>query len=751
MGLFNKTDEEKKQLGIISTINYSNLENDCKNFITTYVNKVIGNAYPNDFDDLDTLWRIVDKLVAGTYNDLDDFKYHFEEVKRYYHIFVDKSSKTYEKDKDRFIDDMVGSEGSIYRCAIDDELLADFPNKSEYFDIADLINSDNLLIENKKYIIEYASALSGYPINLERKRRFIIGFIVGLGNVIDKNYEKYTSDKIKDFKKSMGIYDNVDPKVFVSLDRKASEAKQVGETLLVAVQGAEKAKTELLETIDDGITQLNAQTQKCLELIRQEKNLSILQLKKVEREQSDALIKKIDDILATRSDTAFKGFLDIYKQQVEDFRKVLQDYSSEAATILANLQTEYNKCVEQLRNFAKSDPELRNLISSVSEHNATREEIIEVVKSTLEINKVLDGSTEKIDKKQVYIPGYGRHNVPYKEIVLPSEINKKPINYFDESIPIDKRIDLAKSAMDDARKRGVLFHKKTESIIIDLIEGDFPYLWGDSGTGKSFIMKQVAELLGLVYYKAGKISEKHSVLGYHDVNGNYRFTPTFIATLYGGLLGLDELDNGNPDNIVLLNDLYSELSHKLYYPTSVCEVMFGENISVEINPNFRMISAGNTNGEGENLIYNSRGKIDESVHERWTPIKIDYDTDLEKKMMGGLNEWYDFLINFRSICTSYAKNSDSNNTPVGSISTRDFERIKRYLDHNSKDVDQLVLEMLIQTKDDEYCKKLAHELASIYSFRENEIVNPEFNEASRKASGLVLAKKFNYYAQTGVR
>ena len=136
-----------------------------------------------------------------------------------------------------------------------------------------------------------------------------------------------------------------------------------------------------------------------------------------------------------------------------------------------------------------------------------------------------------------------------------------------------------------------------EEVINCVMEGDWVYLWGPSGCGKSYIIKQVASLVGIDYVENGKITDKYSIMAYNDPHGRFRATQAFIAILYGKLLSLDEFDNGNTDTQVVLNELYSGLLDTMEHPKKKRYITFAEDMTVAINPNFRMISAGNTSGE----------------------------------------------------------------------------------------------------------------------------------------------------------
>ena len=145
----------------------------------------------------------------------------------------------------------------------------------------------------------------------------------------------------------------------------------------------------------------------------------------------------------------------------------------------------------------------------------------------------------------------------------------------------------------------------------------------------------------------GKITDKYSIMAYNDPHGRFRVTPTYNAVAFGKLLTLDEFDNGNTDSFIIYNNIYSNLLSTLE-TGKARYITFGENVQTRVHPNFRMISAGNTDGEGENEAYSDRHKIDESVIERMVPIYFDYDNEVEKTILGDYKAWYDIIVKFRS-------------------------------------------------------------------------------------------------------
>lgn len=206
-------------------------------------------------------------------------------------------------------------------------------------------------------------------------------------------------------------------------------------------------------------------------------------------------------------------------------------------------------------------------------------------------------------------------------------------------------------------------------------------------------------------------------MAYNDPQGRFRATQAFVALAYGKLLSLDEFDNGNPDTQVVLNELYSGLLDVLERPERPRYVTFAEDMRVPINPNFRMISAGNTSGEGENQAFSSRGKIDESVQQRMTPKRFWYDNRVEERIFGEYKAWYNIFVKFRQVCDDFAIKQGFD-TPIGVVTTRDASAIVKYINHNSKSVDQVLAEKFVQTKNDDYLQTIMRKFQSMYDIRE---------------------------------
>lgn len=747
MGIFNKTDEElrieeenKKWSLLINVIWESQLTDVEKRTLLEYVNSV-RKGLPNVFDDVDTLTRVVLELVEGKFDKFEKFNDHFESIREFYYT-IRTTVKEQTTLKDYYLKYIVNQEGILYRGLFDKKLFALFQNKEDYFEIMKVVIDNNILEENFDMIKNYILSVCKYCLNQDILKRDIISYLSRFPLVVDKNYIKYTKDCLEEAKKRIGVY-NIDSKVLALANSNVRKMESYFDQFDIFKKQMDRDKSSISTLIENGRKE-----------IKDEAKLSIDNLKEMILVEREELLKKLDaylldleETLKNKSDETFREILGTYQRQVQDFRNLFQGYSKIASKDLIAIQKATEESVQRLQDYVTNEPQLKELLDKADQEDGVRKKIIQLVTKEEELLNV----SSDVKKETVQIPGYERRvMVPYRHLVLPSEINGE-VNYFlNEKIPFSKRKEKFYQKLEERQKKGEIFHKKIPQIAIDIMEGDWPYLWGPSGTGKSYMVKQIASLLDMDLTKAGKITEPYSILGYNDPQGRYQITPSFIATLYGHLLFLDEMDNGNPDTQVVLNDIYSELLNKLENPSENCEVTFGTDVRVDVHPNFRMLAAGNTSGEGENEAFSSRGKMDESIQERMTPIYVDYDNRVEERILKDYPVWYKFFIDFRNACMDYSRRV-SNDSPQGITTTRDAAAIKKYIEHNSKSVDQVLAEKFIQIKDDEYKKALASIIASKYGISSQKCDNPSYNGSLATASEKVLAKKFVYACQKGER
>ena len=150
------------------------------------------------------------------------------------------------------------------------------------------------------------------------------------------------------------------------------------------------------------------------------------------------------------------------------------------------------------------------------------------------------------------------------------------------------------------------------------------WLYGPTGSGKTFAAAQVADALGLEFGSHGAMIMAAELLGFIDAGGAYHSTAFVERFRNGGVILLDEIDAYDAEALLALNAALA--NGFLFLPT-------GERVAR--HPDFVCIGAGNTCGQGATADYGARSKIDSATLSRF-PVKIywGYDEALESAICG---------------------------------------------------------------------------------------------------------------------
>lgn len=238
-------------------------------------------------------------------------------------------------------------------------------------------------------------------------------------------------------------------------------------------------------------------------------------------------------------------------------------------------------------------------------------------------------------------------NIPEQNV----EIDEgKVIELIKQYAPV-KHIEIHKS--DSVSVVSGVQHCMFEKVLQRLNAGLHLYLYGGAGTGKTKMAENVANALGLGFYAISVCaqSSKTDLLGYMSATGEYCGTLFRQAYEHGGVFLIDEVDNGNPNILAVLNAALAG---------SYCAFPDG---MIKRHENFRCIAAANTFGYGASMQYVGRVKLDESTKDRFHSMLIDYDVTLERALFG--DDLADRIVKLR---TKYA-----NERVV--ISMRAYERV----------------------------------------------------------------------------
>ncbi len=184
-------------------------------------------------------------------------------------------------------------------------------------------------------------------------------------------------------------------------------------------------------------------------------------------------------------------------------------------------------------------------------------------------------------------------------------------------------------------ENGEVKHMKYD-VIKACISEDIPvYLVGPAGSGKNHTLEQIAWELGLEFYFTNSIQQEYKLTGFIDAGGKYHETEFYRAFTNGGLFFLDEMDASIPEVLVLLN---AAIANKYFeFPTGM----------VSAHESFRVVSAGNTVGNGADEQYTGRLVLDQATLDRFAIIEFDYDLNIEMALAKGNTELVSFIRNLR--------------------------------------------------------------------------------------------------------
>lgn len=178
--------------------------------------------------------------------------------------------------------------------------------------------------------------------------------------------------------------------------------------------------------------------------------------------------------------------------------------------------------------------------------------------------------------------------------------------------------------------------------IVRFVAKDVPiYLVGPAGSGKNYLAKQVAEALGLPYYYTNCVTQEYKIAGYGNAAGLYVETPFYKAFTEGGVFLLDELDASIPEVLDVLN---------MAIANRYCDFPVVGN--KKAHPNFRVMAAGNTAGEGANNLYSSRMKLDAASLDRFAIVQVGYSPEIEVAKSKGNTELVEYLRGIREVAKS---------------------------------------------------------------------------------------------------
>jgi cobaltochelatase CobS len=167
-------------------------------------------------------------------------------------------------------------------------------------------------------------------------------------------------------------------------------------------------------------------------------------------------------------------------------------------------------------------------------------------------------------------------------------------------------------------------HRNTP-LLMAAVENRLPiWMYGEAGSGKTTAAGIVAKQKGLpfAFISVCPTSTQSQFLGYMDATGTYRRTIFRDVFENGGVFLFDEIDNGNPSILAVMNTALAN-----------GECAFPDGI-IQRHKDCILMAAANTIGRGANSMYVGRNAIDAATLDRFVYIPWDIDENLESALMG---------------------------------------------------------------------------------------------------------------------
>lgn len=185
-------------------------------------------------------------------------------------------------------------------------------------------------------------------------------------------------------------------------------------------------------------------------------------------------------------------------------------------------------------------------------------------------------------------------------------------------------------------------HEKFETVLKFVANNEPVFLTGPAGSGKNVLCKQIAQALGLKFYFSNSVTQEYKITGFTDAHGNYQPTQFFKAFTEGGLFLLDEMDASIPEVLIILNAAIANRYFDFPAPIGYREA----------HPDFRVVAAGNTTGNGADFEYVGRNQLDAASLDRFAIVEIDYSPSIEMSVAENDTELLEFCRAFRKAAQS---------------------------------------------------------------------------------------------------
>ena len=184
-------------------------------------------------------------------------------------------------------------------------------------------------------------------------------------------------------------------------------------------------------------------------------------------------------------------------------------------------------------------------------------------------------------------------------------------------------------------------HHKLETLLKVMSTKQPALIVGPAGTGKTHAAWQASQAFDLPFYSisVGAQTSKTDLVGYLSPMGKYMTTAFRDAYENGGVFLMDEMDAGNPNVLIIVNQALA--ASQAPFPDGM----------VQKHDDFVFVATANTFGLGANRQYVGRNQLDAATLDRFVTIEWPVDEKLEALLVASFtygDRWHNVVKAVRS-------------------------------------------------------------------------------------------------------
>lgn len=546
------------------------------------------------------------------------------------------------------------------------DILLHFEKIDNYFLAMKMLIKHDIALKNFNETIRLISSLGIYTPN-DMELNSMLSYFLTIAN-FSENYSDNVDSVIDIAKRRAGVYDDLSDDYLAKMETLVNKSAATLETY--------KKEEQRIKELSEGLKATRLEVQKIIKSFEERIAKIDEEMRKIsERHQGEIDDKYLEVYLKLQEDCRIlvdkldeKANTEAKKAAVDAVARI-----EESAKRLANLENQYKTMtkteIEGLENIKKiaTDEvekglkEIRDLVSRLNvDESVDLSKLSELLKTGVTPNIVVPSQSIITPVQNGIV-----QDTLVEDIKLPDILP-----CFKESIAFQKRYKMMMERKEKLVSEGEVYNDAIDDCIYFILRNFYPYLYGPSGAGKNYFVKQLGKLFDLPVSNIGYITEEHDIVGGKTAHGNYSPSNFYNCWLNGYLGFANELDNSVAQACIKLGDfLDAEAGEEYTFPAMH---------SIKRHPNCRIIAAGNTTGSGSNRAYNARQKFDESIKQRFKYIKFDFDEKVEKEILKNHKDWYDFSMLYREALNNYYQFKEGE--VEGQITTRDMRDVRTELE-----------------------------------------------------------------------